>query len=81
MMSSDQSINDLEKGSIFDNLLRYNSYLSEEESKDSDSVLSEPNLPPRYLLDHSKSAYYIYLFLILCIFVFVVFAILYLIIT
>ena len=80
MMSSDQSINDLEKGSIFDNLLRYNSYLSEEESKDSDSVLSETNSGPFYLLEHANSAYYVYLFLILCIFVFVVFAVLSLII-
>jgi hypothetical protein len=80
MMSSDQSINDLEKGSIIDNLIRRDSYLSEEENKDSESIVSEPNLPPRYLLDHTKSTYYIYLFLVICILVFVIFSMLYLII-
>lgn len=77
MMSSDQSIADLEKGSIFDNLLRQNSYISEEESEGSlsDSNHSAPNYRGFYITEHSTSAFYVFLFLLLCILAFTAFVI------
>ena len=65
MMSSDQSIADLEKGSIFDNLIRQNSYISEEESEGSlsDSNHSAPNYRGFYIIENSTSAFFVFLFL------------------
>lgn len=77
MMSSDQSIADLEKGSIFDNLIRQNSYISEEESEGSlsDSNHSAPNYRGFYIIENSTSAFFVFLFLLLCILAFILFVI------